>query len=197
MRPTLLKEDYQNFKNKYEGISGLSLPLEYLDTSDVYVFRKAKKIIGGFILGKKLPLRTVDIFISELNKEKFKHFFSSDKCCEVCCFWIDRKYRRSAFFNAKFWIKMANTVERQEKEFILYGTNSKGLAKMYGYPKASALIHKDKMDNRETFTFLARRRDFVRGTWQIIKSKMLNQDRKSDFEIENKLKKELIYEVSR
>jgi len=197
MRPTLLKEDYQIFKNKYEGISGLSLPLEYLETSDVYVFRKAKKIIGGFILGKKLPLRTVDIFISELNKEKFKHFFSSDKCCEVCCFWIDRKYRRSAFFNAKFWIKMANTVKRQEKEFILYGTNSKGLAKMYGYPKNSALIHKDKMDYRDTFTFLARRIDFASGVWEIVKSKLLHQNRNSDIEAKNELKKTLIYEISR
>jgi len=197
MKPTKLKEDYQIFKTKYEACSGLHLPQEYLERSDVYVFKKRKQIIGGFILGKNLPLRTVDVFISEVNKIKLADYFSRNKFCEVCCFWMDKKVQKNAFFNAKFWMRMAYTVKKQEKKVVLFGTNSKGLAKLYGYPKPSLLFHKDTIGSKETFVFLAKRDEFFGGVWELVKSKLFKKYRHCEFESKEKLKKELIYEVSK
>ena len=196
MKPTQLKEEYQIFRTKYEKISGLQLPMEYLENSEVYVFKRKSLIIGGFILGKKNPLRTVEVFISENNQTELSHYFSSNQYCEVCCFWIDRKLRKNAYYNAKFWVTMANTVKKQEKEFILFGTNSRGLAKMYGYPKNSLLFHKDEINDKDTFVFLARRKDFAGGVWEIVKSKLFNRSRNTEFENKETLRKSLTNEVS-
>lgn len=197
MKPTLLKEEYQIFKNNYEKNSGLHLPMEYLENSDVYIFKRKNLIVGGFVLGKKNPLRTVDVFISKDNHKQFSHYFSSNKFCEICCFWIDRNLRKRAYYNAKFWLMMAYTIKKQEKEFILFGTNSGGLAKMYGLPKNSLLLHKDKINNKDTFVFLGRRKDIMGGIWEIVKSKLLKRNRNTEFEKKEILKKTLIYEVSK
>lgn len=197
MKTTLSQEEYQIFKNKYEKLSGLHLPMEYLENSDVYVFKRKNLIIGGFILGKRSPLRTVEVFISKDNQKQLSHYFSSNKYCEVCCFWIDRKIRKNAFYNAKFWLSMAYTIKKQEKEFVLFGTNSRGLAKMYGYPKNSLLFHKDEIKNKDTFVFLGRRKDCLGGIWEIVKSKLLNKSRNTNYEKKEILRKALIYELSK
>ena len=143
-----LKYELKSFKTKYESISGLELPYEYLRNSKVYIFKRNQEIIGGYILGKSTPLRTVDLFISSDNQMSLNSLFSKEKYCEVCCFWISRKFRKSPYLNAKFWLSMANEVRKQEKEIIVYGTNSKGLAKLYDYPQVSTLFHKDKIQNK-------------------------------------------------
>ena len=197
MKKIQRKEDFQVFQTKYEAISGLKLPLPYLEKSDVYVFRRKDNIIGGFILGNRLPLRTVEVFVSKPNLKVLSPYFEINKYCEVCCFWIERKLRRNAFFNALFWIRMAYSVKRQSKEFILFGTNSKGLAKMYGYPKNSLLFHKDNVGNKDTYVFLARRKDFAGGVWEIVLSKILKRARNRDFENKLELKTALVYELSK
>lgn len=135
----------------------MKVPIEYLENSKVCVFTKKKEIIGGFVLGQKLPSRTLNTFTSNQNLESVSQYFPDEIFCEVCCYWIERKYRKKMLLNSLFWMKMAYEVKKQSKEFILYGTNSRGLAKMYGYPKNSVLFHNDFVNNKETFIFLARR----------------------------------------
>lgn len=194
MKNTISHQDYLSFKREYEKVSGLELPLEYLENSDVYIFKKKGKIIGGFILGSNLPLRTIEKFISLNQRERLQAFFNKNNVCEVCCFWIQRKYRRQKIFNARVWLQMAFAVSKHSKKFILYGTNSKGLAKMYGYPEASHLMHKDEIENKNTYVFVALRSKFFLGTVEIILSKLLN--RKRTFDFNNNVKNEFLYELS-
>lgn len=197
MKLTLLKEEYKIFQVKYENLSGLKLPYQYLEKSDVYVFRRNKDIIGGFILGNNIPLRTLELFVSESNKNDLSYCFEQDKFCEICCFWIDKKFRRKIYYNAMFWIGMANVVAKQKKEFIIYGTNSRSLAEMYGYPKNSLLIHKDLVQDKNTFVFLVRRGYFLGGALEMIFGKILRRDRNSNLEQKDKLRTELINEISK
>ncbi|MBK8502002.1 MAG: hypothetical protein IPL46_07235 [Saprospiraceae bacterium] len=197
MRKTEKQEEYLIFKRKYEGISDLKLPIEYLDKSDVFVFTEKDEIVGGFILGKKGPYRTIEVFVSKSNLEHITEYFTEEVFCEVCCFWIERKFRKNPISNAKFWLKMAYAVKAQENKFILFGTNSEGLAKMYGYPKNSLLFHQDFLANRGTFIFLARRRDFARGVWEIVISKFLRRERNRNIIKKDELEKALIYELSK
>ena len=67
---------------------------------------------------------------------------------------------------------MANKIRTQSKEFVMYGTNSKGLAYLYGYPIKSVLLHTDKVNDKETFIFIARRRNIFWGVMEIIGSKI-------------------------
>ena len=68
---------------------------------------------------------------------------------------------------------------------------------MYGYPKKSLLFHTDKINRKNTFVFLARRKDFLGGVWEIVRSKMLNKKRNMDFETKDELREALLYEVSK
>ena len=44
MKKTKSKEDYLEYQAKYESISGLSLPYEYLEESDVYICKRKGEI---------------------------------------------------------------------------------------------------------------------------------------------------------
>ena len=195
MNPTQLESDLITFKNQYKKISNLNLPFEYLRNSDVYVFKNENEIIGGFVLGKRTPLRTVNVFVSEDNQTSLKHLFDKDQYCEVCCFWILHKYRKSPYLAAKFWLMMANEVRKQEKELVIYGTNTKGLAKLYNYPIKSILFHKDKINSKNTYVFVAHRKNFFIGTLKIVMSKLLRKNRSKELLINNNLKKRLVYEL--
>lgn len=190
-------QDLKYFKLQYESLSGLDLPMSYLKNSDVYAFKKSNQFIGGFILGNKKPLRTIETFISIANLSTLAHFFEEQKYCEVCCFWVDRKYRKSRYYNAKLWLLMAYRVKRQEKEFILYGTNMRGLAIMYGYPKKSLLFHKDSVQGKDTFVFIARRKDFAAGVWEIVFSKLFKTKKVREFQSKSELKKTIFHELSK
>jgi len=173
-------EDCLEFKTRYEKLSGLDLPIEYLQTSDIYIFRKGKEMVGGFVLGSNSPMRTTEIFISKSKQAEFLQNLNSNKICEVCCFWIARKYRKNKFVSAKFWFNMAYAIKRQTKDHILYGTNSKGYAKLYAHPRNSIFIHTDCISGKETYIFITKRKHFYGGVWEIVISKILNRKRAFD-----------------
>jgi len=185
------------FKYKYERKSGLKLPLRYLKKAKAYSFVVDGQIVGGFILNSNLPLRTADIFVSEESKNNNLEKLNKEIFCEVCCFWMDRKFQKEPFYNSKFWLQMAKETEKQDKRYILYGTNSKGLANMYGYPKKSLLFHNDKVDGKETFIFLSRRDEFYEGVKEILYSRLNKKNRKINYENKFKLENELRYEISK
>ena len=188
--------ELKEFQSKYEAISGLALPYEYLESSDVYVYQQNNRIIGGFVLGYQLPFRTVEVFASEINRPNLRRVFNKEQFCEICCFWVDKAYRKKLLVSVTVWLKMAYTVKTQKQPFVLFGTNSKGLTKMYGYPKNSCLYHKDHVSNKHTFVFLARRTDFFGGVWEIVVSKLLKFERNRNIEKKPKLHNALSHEIS-
>lgn len=164
----------QNFQTKYKTISGLPVPLAYLQAGQVFGFYDRQNLIGGFVLSSHHQLRTLEVFSSAANKVAiYTKLGSTQRYCEVCCFWMDKIYRQNIFFNVCCWLRMAYQVKKQKQAFILFGTNSKGLALMYAYPKNHSLLyHQDKVKGRNTYVFITRRPDFVPGVWKIIGSKL-------------------------
>ena len=190
-------EEFNEFKTRYEKVSGLTLPLEYLQRSCVFAFFKGHQMVGGFVLSDKSPLRTIDVFIAPDQRQRIAEHIGVDQCVEVCCFWIDRKYRRNLLFNTYFWLKLAYTVNALNHKFVLFGTNSKGLAKMYGYPKNALLYHQDNINNIDTFVFIALKKKFAGGIWEIILAKLLRRQRNRDIDSKETLEKSLMYELSK
>lgn len=196
MHKTTSKQDYQIFIQQYEKASGLKVPICYLENSEVYIIKKNEKIISGFVLNSNLPLRTTDVFISSMNQQVLNHYFEKSKYCEVCCFWMSREYQKKKIFNAKCWLNLASTIKKQKKEFIIFGTNSRGLANMYGYHDKVLLFHEDIICNKSTFVFMVKRDDFLLGTWKLIFSKVFKVKRNENYKHREILKKTIMYELS-
>jgi len=172
MRKTTTASEIAEFKKQYENISGLPIPDSFFENAKTYIFQKNGKIVGGFILSNKRPLRTLELFTQSKNLRKKINTLQHSFITEVCCFWIDRRYRKNKLFSIQVWIQMAAEVSRQKEEYILYGTNSKGLAKMYGYPKYSILLNKELIGNNLNYIFIVERKNFLTGTLMIIHSKI-------------------------
>ena len=188
--------DYQVFKVKYEALSGLKLPFEYIQSQNVYAFYNNKEMIGGFILGQNHPYRTIDTFVAAENREAVLKYFINDNLCELCCFWIKKEFRKKIFFGAKFWLQMANAVKNQPKDYVIFGTGSKSLASIYGYPANCLLLHKDKLSCGDTYVFLGRRIDFVSGVWSILLKRGISRHIRKELNFNKKLKKVLVHEMS-
>jgi len=184
------------FKTKYQRLSKLLVPISYLKSSEVYVIKDKSKMIAGFVLGKKAPYRTTDVFVSDEKRKQLPSCFREDTFCEVCCFWIDRAYRKKPIQVAKIWMQMANTVNDQKKETILCGTALKGLAKIYGYPKVSLLYLKDCIQGNDTFVFLARRKDFAIGVKEVVRSRLKKKVHYRDFKNKLTLKTKIFNDLS-
>jgi len=196
MEKTQQTKDYIRFKDEYENVSGLSIPFSYFEKSEVFIQKVGNKIIGGFILSNTYPLRTVEYFVSEVNKKTITSKFSKEIFCEVCCLWIDKKYRSDKYLNAKFWLQLAWNVKRQSKDIIIFGTNSEKLAKLYGYPKVLLLYHRDKVNSKSTFLFLVKRDEFFGGILELILSKFFNRYSNKKSQSKTKLRKRIINEIS-
>jgi len=164
--------DISEFKKRYEEISGLEIPESFLIDSKIYAFQKDNEIVGGFILSSKRPLRTLSLFTKNEKLRSNINSKSKSSIVEICCFWIDRRHRKNKLFTILVWLKMALTVSQQKEKIVLYGTNSKGLAKMYGYPKGSILISQELLKQNNNYIFLAKRRRFLNGVIRIIIAKV-------------------------
>ncbi len=169
----LSSKNLSNFQSRYQDLSGLSIPPEFMSRQAVYGFFRGKEMIGGFILGRGQSLRTIEVFASPASMDQLYQFLEQQgRLLEICCFWIERAYRKNPWINAWCWFRMAIKVglERSANSLV-FGTNSIGLAKMYGYPVNSLLLHHDLIGGRDTFIFYAKRKHFLAGVLDIILAK--------------------------
>ncbi len=188
--------DLETFQTAYEASSGLELPFTYLQQSKVYAFVKQNKMIGGFILGSARALRTIDVFVSKENRSVLNSRLRPDgQYCEVCCFWIHRKFRKSKRFSLKCWSELANTVHKHDCPFVLFGTNSRGLARMYGAPKNAMLCHKDRVKGKTTYVFAGYRSHFKNGVRSVLLSKIFRWRRTVGIETNQALLKQWFSDV--
>lgn len=186
----------KSFKAKYESISNLRLPLHYLRSECVFGFFKKGELVGGFILGNQKEHRTIQAFVEEEQQESLLSFLGQNDCVEVCCFWMKKTVRKKKLFNLMVWLKMGMQVYFRQEPYVIYGTNLRGLAKMYGYPKPSILIHQGFVNGKNTFVFLAKRKDFIKGTLEILKSKILSKVIDPRIEISLTIKNQIKHELS-
>jgi len=163
--------DLQAFSNHYCKASGLPIPESYLENSINYVFGiyLGKRLIGGFILGNSTDFRTLDFFASKTNQPKIQQQLGElEAYTEICCFFIDRKFRTNTRFNFFVWLTMTYALKRYGKKYFLFGTCSRSLARLYATTPKSIPIHEDFMEGKATFIFKALRNTCVQGMLEIM-----------------------------
>lgn len=197
MKPCTHPEDIAVFKKKYVRLSGLDIPDDFLAQSDVYVFRHRGQIVGGYIIANLKPYRTLEKFANDENRPDLEARLARSECSELCCFWIDRAYRKKKLLTIYYWLLMAWKTSRQKEKFTIYGTNSRGLANLYGYPRKALLYHTDVVDGKETFIFLAKSKDVFWGTLEIMRSRLGLLPKFRAYHHKPKLQQHLYYELSK
>ncbi len=174
LRELVHELDLISFKNKYERLSHLNIPLEYLYRQKVYGFYNDKdEILGGFILGFDKPFRTITSFSSNRFQDKLhQRIMGGGNVFEICCFWLKRPIIRNPRMNAKAWLLLGQAVESQShRDYIIYGTHLKGLALLYNYPKNSFLYHQETLNEKSNYIFISKREFFISGAKEIIFNK--------------------------
>ncbi len=167
-------KDLDYFAVTYEKCSGLAVPASYLKNNKVYGIYIKSKMIGGFILCSGEDLRTIEFFAAKDKHESlFQKMSPKNTYTEICCFWIDRAFRKKTGINYFIWVSMAYALKRYGTENIIFGTNSRRLAALYSTTPRSIFLHSDLIKNKKTFIFTARKRGCVRGILQIVYHKFL------------------------
>ena len=130
-------------------------------------------MIGGFILGMGPTFRTIDFFAAAENQPDLtKKLVDPNKFTEITCFWLDSKHRSQSYTNLLTWIKLALAIKKHSNPYLLFGTNSKGLARLYNISKESFLVHDDLCNNKKTYVFVAQTRYCIKGILEIMAFKV-------------------------
>ncbi len=172
VKPTKSHKELEFFKYEYEKHSGLKLSINYLTSCDVYVFKRKNKIVGGFCINTNHPLRTLEVFSRESNYYTLITMLSEFSIKEVTCFWICSEYRRKWFSNIYYWHLMTFEAARNNCDYVIYGTNIEGLARIYDVPSKAILLHSDIVSNKNTYIYLAKPKNIVLGLQQQMFSRL-------------------------
>lgn len=161
------------YANTYEKCSGLPVPMAYLESNHVFGIYLDNKMIGGFILGSGEQLRTIEFFAApEVHEKLYTQMEAPNSYTEICCFWIDRAYRRKTSINYFIWVSMAYALKKYGTEHIVFGTCSRRLAALYSATPRSIFLHSDFIKNKQTFIYVARKKGCVGGILQIVYHKL-------------------------
>lgn len=167
----------QVFSSSYEQISGLPIPEHYLMTRTVYGFFYRKRLVGGFIIGVNTPFRTIEVFSNHPHQQILHQLIEGIAFSEICSFWLEKTYRKK-LLSYWLWMWMAWIIYSLKSQYLLFGTNSKGLARIYNYPRKCFLLHEDKVLThsglKDTWIFVGRRKDIIMGVLEIFILKLLN-----------------------
>ncbi len=166
--------DLITFKYQYEKRSSLTIPLSYLYTQKVFGFYDhTNHVVGGFILGFSNPYRTITSFSSDrFHNRLHERIMYGENLFEICCFWLSTSLIRNKELNNEAWRLLGITIENQENyDYIIYGTNSRGLALMYSYPRNSFLYHQETLNGKSNYIFISKKHFFIDGSEEIIANK--------------------------
>lgn len=185
-------EEFNQYATAYEKCSGLPVPISYLSGNKTFALLLNGKMIGGFILGMGPEFRTIDFFAKAENQSGLKEkLVTTDQFTEITCFWLDAKHRSQSITNLFTWIKLALAIKKHSNPYLLFGTNSKGLARLYNIPDKSYLIHDDFCNHKTTYVFVGQTRYCIKGILQIVAFKvkrMINRARRESLRVNFNLK---------
>ncbi|MFK8161266.1 MAG: hypothetical protein AB8H12_02280 [Lewinella sp.] len=168
LRSTQSRNDYAEL---YEQSSGLPIPQDYLHdpANRVFGIVRDRVLVGGFILGEGEALRTVKVFASPADQVNIDGMAGDvGERTEITCFWISAAVRREVTLNRFIWISMIYALTRYSKRTIVFGTCSKGLARLYATSQRAELVSRDRIDRKSTFIFRAEKRDAIAGFCNIL-----------------------------
>lgn len=183
-RQITLTNEREHFSRLYESYSGLPIPQNYLfaPSSQVFGFYEQRKLVGGFILGHARKSRTVALFAQpEQQHDVYQRMDGQPAYTEICCLWMSHSQRKKTWANSLSWLYMAWVIRRYAHSGLLFGTCSKGLAKLYRTSRKVELIHQDRINRSGTYIFTGRKQDCLVGIGNIIAAKLKKRFRKYFF----------------
>ena len=173
----------EEFRERYTGVSGLDVPMEFLKTRTVYAsFNLKNKMCGGFVLGNINPFRTIEVFAGDKSKHNLYDYIGGRTYCELNCLWLSVNYRKglSVYW---FWMLFALKVSSRPEDMLMCGTIAKSLADIYGYPRKSRLLHSEEIlingKLRTSYIFIFAKSDFFIGVLETFVYKFRNNGTRS------------------
>lgn len=155
----------------YEQSSGLPIPADYLLAPENQVFGifRNQRLIGGFILGSCLSLRTIQVFAAAQDQAAIDaRAGTSSNRTEITCFWIAANVRRDVIANRFTWLAMIYAIARYANATLVFGTCSRGLARLYATSQYVELLNQDRLNGKPVFIFKGLKRHAVIGILNIL-----------------------------
>lgn len=172
--------DRQQYAARYEACSGLPIPSDYIlsDENKVFGIYYQKTLIGGFMLGFGQDPRTVRLFASsEAQASVQEAMGNTDDYTELCCLWLARKYQTAFLINTFTWVIIIYALLRYAKRRLVFGTCSRGLARLYTSSKRAHLLHEDVVNRKQTFIFTSQKNSYFVGILNILLHKFSRKAR--------------------
>lgn len=167
------KEDLEVFAKTYNSIAGFDVPFSFFENNKIFRILVNGEMVGGFALGQGPTFRSISVFAKE-EKQDLLYELMEDPMSftDLNCFWIARKVQTNTLINLFIWVSLSLALKFHAKKYILFGTHSKSLARLYSQTKKSVLFHQDRIDRKNTYIFVAQRRTCIRGILEIVGTKI-------------------------
>lgn len=163
----------QTYAKAYQRVSRSAVPAAYLRQANVYAVIVNQKIIGGFALANGPRFRTISLFMQEEEQEQFyKQMNQTNQFTELTCYWMNRKAQKKVLLNLYVWVSLAVILKLKCKSYILFGTSSKSLARLYSQTPRAMLLHQGRSRGRNAFIFAGKRKECLRGILEVVASKL-------------------------
>lgn len=116
--------EVEQYVEKWEDYSGVRLPLDYANNSDVVGAFLHGKLVGGYMLVTRPEFRSL-MFVPDAVKSSHQ-FFENDKfdMMEVNGLWVGSNIKTPKL-QFKFWIHLLKDIFFCRKNFLLMMSNSK------------------------------------------------------------------------
>lgn len=117
-----ITEDFtlRQFQKRFETLSSQSLPLEYLQQSDVYGFFMQGKLEAGFVIRTRPGMRHFELL--EQARVAIDGLRSREQeFCELACLWISPRVR-SPVFRMNFYLTCVADAVQTGRNYILGGS---------------------------------------------------------------------------
>lgn len=157
----------------YTKCSGFNVPRDYYESNQVFGIYYKNSMIAGFVLGKGETMRTLEVFVGDEYRESlYQQVQASEAHTEMCCFWIDPAFRKKTALNFFVWGCVAYALQVHGTSRLIFGTNSVRLAALYSSASKSQLLHRDFLNQKQTFVFAGPRKHCLLGVAQILHYKI-------------------------
>lgn len=161
------------FANTYTKCSGFKVPHDYYKSNQVFGIYYKNSMIAGFVLGAGETLRTLEVFVGDEHRESlYQQVQASEAHTEMCCFWIDPAFRKKTTLNFFVWGCVAYALQVYGTSRLIFGTNSVRLAALYSAASKSKLLHRDFLNQKQTFVFAGPRKYCLLGVAEILHYKI-------------------------
>ena len=166
--------EIRRFQEVYTKNSGLAIPFEYLKAHRVFGVYHRNQLIGGYILGNGPEFRTIQLFAQTSSHDQLKKDFDlKNPYTEICCYWIHKNYQTKTSINFFIWMALSITLKMYGHTHVMFGTNSRRLAALYATTKESKVIHRDRINNKNTFIFKGSSKNCISGIFNIVLGKAM------------------------